>query len=68
MKEIELCVLDYDVNPSKNAQILQLKFAKELYMDSSTFSKNITCTTVPIEELKQAQQVTDIEKLVFEPN
>ena len=66
MKEIELNVLDYDMQPYKKAQILQLKFASELYMESNTFSKNVICTTVSIEELKLAQQEKDIDKLVIE--
>lgn len=47
LKNMEMWIIDYNDQPDEKANILQLKFITELEYNLNSFSKQITCTSLP---------------------
>jgi hypothetical protein len=50
LKNMELWITDYNNEPEKKAQILQLKFMSDLFYDSDQFGKEIRCSKQPLKQ------------------
>ena len=48
LKNMELWITDYNNEPKKKAQILQLKFMSDLFYDCDQFGKEIQCSQQPL--------------------
>lgn len=48
LKNMELWITDYNGEPEKKAQILQLKFMSDLFYDCDQFGKEIKCSQQPL--------------------
>lgn len=48
LKNMELWITDYNDEPEKKAQILQLKFMSDLFYDCDQFGKEIQCSQQPL--------------------